>query len=51
MGNYGSNTMEYLRTARKPHACYWCGRDIRPGQKYWDYTPRHKECLSCGPEE
>jgi hypothetical protein len=57
--------MEHFRIARKPHTCYWCGRDIRPGQGYWDcgripvrherdhYTAndrQHAECLDCGPE-
>lgn len=45
-----------MRTARKTHQCYDCGRDITPGERYhwatglWDDLPRwyvFKMCAHC----
>jgi RNase P subunit RPR2 len=42
-----------LRTARKPHTCDECGRQIVPGTKYemvfgvWDFPSTFRTCAAC----
>ncbi|HCY85366.1 MAG TPA: hypothetical protein DHV36_09560 [Desulfobacteraceae bacterium] len=45
---------EKIRTARVPHVCFECLRDIQPGEQYeyvsgiWDGEPAaYKTCLDC----
>lgn len=42
-------------TARKPHRCSWCGKEILPGEKFvtstlkTDYIYEWRECDRCKP--
>lgn len=42
-------------TARKPHSCSWCDKEILPGEKYvtstlkTDYIYEWRECDRCKP--
>ena len=42
-------------TARKPHRCSWCGKEIRPGERYAtstlrvDHVYEWRECSRCAP--
>lgn len=48
-------------TARKVHACEWCGESIMPGEKYkayamifqgdFSYSKMHSDCYSAAEED